>query len=839
MAVVTLFFKSSPTGALITVPQLLIEKRAAPLGFAPVKEGRFQYTAELPGYETKTGYFTASKTKRVTVNIEMQPLEMPKVEIVEVRPPPEEVPPAPPAPPTPPPAVLTPGPFGALSITSTPSGADVWLPEAQQSGKTPFFAHAHRSGNIQFSLKLEGYKSVLQYMGTRPKWISKRHVVLEKMPVAPPEPEVPPVEVPALPPGVPDWAGPILMENPNPVPPKDPVEFVGEISKYYALLTGRTLDKSEIEAKNLPIVKLFVPDMADVLSKVFLGRSIYAGEAPEMTVDNWIDTITTALVLVPWTKLAGALKTTVLKVAPKSASALSKLAASQSGMVNVASKVGQSADDVAKAISEPSGAEIVSRGIKDPKALLKWFKGLSQPESTKLFETLSRTPIGRDGIAVLQRLVLDSRIIIPKWAKIAGVIGAGYTLYQLAHTLNFMGFLGEESIQTVGIGVFALINNKLWKPAHDSLIEYEKSVLTIIEGVDELAAVPALSFFLNLWWPGYKAGALKQIEDYKTTIAAGLASEAVGTTITVTTEPPQALASIPGIFLEKITPFTVNIAPGSYDLLLEKEGYKPKTKTAIIKENQDNPVSVALEEISPEVPPNAGRLIVAVYDEKTGMPIKATLYIDNEPEKFHLHSYALDLVPGVYEIRVEEPGYEIETDTVGVEKGLTTDLKVELGKIEVPPWEAPPEEVPPEELPPAPPAEGTLQALSDPAAEIWIAGIKKADKTPASIQLGQGVYDITFKAEGYVSETKGVIIRPGETSTLSITLQEEGVPALERELWRVDVDSEPSGAKILINDSFTDAWTPGYVLLEPGVYELSLVKSGYKRWSTPLVLEEI
>jgi len=29
------------------------------------------------------------------------------------------------------------------------------------------------------------------------------------------------------------------------------------------------------------------------------------------------------------------------------------------------------------------------------------------------------------------------------------------------------------------------------------------------------------------------------------------------------------------------------------------------------------------------------------------------------------------------------------------------------------------------------------------------------------------------------------------------------------------------------------------VLLEPGVYELSLVKSGYKRWSTPLVLEEI
>jgi hypothetical protein len=133
---------------------------------------------------------------------------------------------------------------------------------------------------------------------------------------------------------------------------------------------------------------------------------------------------------------------------------------------------------------------------------------------------------------------------------------------------------------------------------------------------------------------------------------------------------------------------------------------------------------------------------------------------------------------------------------------------------------------------------GRVQVTANVEAEIWSAGTNTEFRTPALFELLPGIYDITLKAEGYLEETKTAYVKAGEVYSLAFLLTSETAGPSAHKAWRLDVDSSPASAKILINYSFTGKYTPDYVLLDPGAYVVSLTKSGYQRWETPVTLEE-
>ena len=321
-----------------------------------------------------------------------------------------------------------------------------------------------------------------------------------------------------------------------------------------------------------------------------------------------------------------------------------------------------------------------------------------------------------------------------------------------------------------------------------------------------------------------------QVTAMRTLIGAGLEDGGEPSTLKVTTDQDPAQAIIVGIEAEFQTPFTESIAPGSYSVQVTKEGFEPQAKTAIVKTGQGTILSFTLKQIEPEPEPSLGRLQVSVFDFKTNAAIKGTLIIDGTAEKFHLHSYVLDLTPGTYTLQIEEPQYEPWTDTISVSKGETTTIKAELKKVvePEPPGPEPPTDPP---VPPTPkPTMGRLELSSEPKASVHIAGREVVSETPAVIELQQGFYDVVFKAEGFKDLRRSAVIKAGELSRLAVSLESIETPTPTTLLPKVNVNSNPTGAKILINGEWTKKYTPDSVLLLPGEYELSLTKSGFNQW---------
>lgn len=508
-----------------------------------------------------------------------------------------------------------------------------------------------------------------------------------------------------------------------------------------------------------------------------------------------------------------------------------------------------------------AAGEIQELGLSKPKTLFSEVKALNSTERSVLYGKLNSTPAGRKAIETIQRVWLDNKypilvniLVKHPIAAISGIIG-------FTSAYSFLGFPFEEGDQRVLGALNDAVYAKDWNTAAKNLPLLEKIMQTIKANTDTLRAVPVFGSILNFIWGPELDAAQANFKALKYKVAQGLEAQAKGTTISVSTDPTGALCSIPSVFIQKIAPFTASIAPGTYELTIEKEGYEPQTIKVYPKKNEDTKVSIALNPLPETITKGSGRLSLAVFEKTTGNPIKATLYVDGAQEQYHLHSYAMDLKPSAYELRVEEPGYKVWEDTISITEKETTTITVKLEAIEVPPSEeykgvtcetlgylsAPPETGEYELIPVKGllcyqlkiKTTGFLEVNSSPTAEIWIAGKKQAEKTPARIELEQGVYSIKLTAEGYADKTSTTIIRAGETTALSVDLSAlKEAPALQS-LYKVSIDSDPSSAKILVNGSFTEKYTPDFVLLLPGEYEIALTKSGYDRWSTAISLAEL
>jgi hypothetical protein len=77
---------------------------------------------------------------------------------------------------------------------------------------------------------------------------------------------------------------------------------------------------------------------------------------------------------------------------------------------------------------------------------------------------------------------------------------------------------------------------------------------------------------------------------------------------------------------------------------------------------------------------------------------------------------------------------------------------------------------------------------------------------------------------------------PGSSGTGGTTTT---TPSTATDVFNVTVSSEPEGAKVLINGSFTGDWTPAKVPLQKGYYTLQLYKTGYAKFETSLWVDTV
>lgn len=334
------------------------------------------------------------------------------------------------------------------------------------------------------------------------------------------------------------------------------------------------------------------------------------------------------------------------------------------------------------------------------------------------------------------------------------------------------------------------------------------------------------------------AGAYRQLDQWEITARNMIEITEVGE-IGITTDPPKAVVIVDGIQHTFPTPTVISkLLPGDHTVLLELEGYVDHKELIEVEAQGQAKIDHTFEQLPSEITPRTGQLQVAMFDKKTGATLIGTFYINGNIEKATAHAIVLDILPGPVEIRLEALGYETWEDTVVIDLDTPTKVIAELKKFVITEPDLPPDTPPPDENGDEVPKTGRLEVNSNVAANILIGGVDTGKKTPSGFDLTQGIYSVTLEAEGFISRGTTTLVKTGETSTVSLELRATDEPPPKRRLAKVSINSEPTGAKILVNGVWTKQYTPDSVLLEAGEYEISLTKSGFKTWRTPLRLVE-
>ena len=490
-----------------------------------------------------------------------------------------------------------------------------------------------------------------------------------------------------------------------------------------------------------------------------------------------------------------------------------------------------------KELAELGAEGIIATGAKAPAELLTLIQKVPKEGMTQLFRELPKTMLGRDAIQTITRLQLDAA----EKAGLKGLLKAGkYPLLILGAAIGIVGFKefmswgAKELPELLKFPLDDLIRNKEWERAKEVLPMYENLIGITTTFLRNTGFEALLGFPL---WQGYADGYDVDLAIKKSRIEEGLQEEPAEEmgTITFHTDPIDALISVPGY--EKIykNNDVVKFLPGNLTAVATLDGYYPKTKSFYPKAGVEEIVSLALTKIADEPEPGEGILQVLVYDQKTDTAIGATLLIDGNAEEYSVHSHVVELDPGSYEIVVEKVGYKKYEDTISIDAGKRTSITVKLEKT---PHDPEPEPEPePEPKPKPEPAKGIINIATNPSAEVWSAGAKLATETPTTLELVQGIYSLKFTADGFKDKYYTAYLSAGEIINVSLNLtpveEEEELPWLAR----VSINSDPIAAKILVNGSFIEKYTPDSILLEPGVYTIGIQKSRYKPWQETINLE--
>ncbi|MBP7139305.1 MAG: Stp1/IreP family PP2C-type Ser/Thr phosphatase [Caldisericia bacterium] len=199
-----------------------------------------------------------------------------------------------------------------------------------------------------------------------------------------------------------------------------------------------------------------------------------------------------------------------------------------------------------------------------------------------------------------------------------------------------------------------------------------------------------------------------------------------------------------------ITPISIQLKEGSYEIVLKKDSYENFEKKDIHIE-KNKPLDLGVIKLTPL--PSYATLEV----ETT--PTNAKLYLDGEEKG--VTPYTVDkLKPGEYEIKITKSGYEDYKEKITLKDNENKTMKIQLKAITPTPTTS----------------YGFLSVDSDPSGANVYVDNKNIGKTPIkSYKLETGTYNIKISLPGYNDYISNVTISSNSTKKLGkIELLENG-----------------------------------------------------------------
>lgn len=204
-------------------------------------------------------------------------------------------------------------------------------------------------------------------------------------------------------------------------------------------------------------------------------------------------------------------------------------------------------------------------------------------------------------------------------------------------------------------------------------------------------------------------------------------------------------------------------------------------------------------------------------------PPGATVEIAERPgESWKTPQTVAALAPGSYKVTWSKAGFATETRTIQIASGSRANLDVNLTATK-----------------------GYLAVTATPAgAHILIDGKDTGKVSPADFMLDPVVHNVAVRQEGYLDSATDLKLAAGQTSNYAPVMKAAGrtdnIKVVSGGLKKVfggnssqgmtvvQIKTDPKGAQIVINGSPFSKTTPVDIQLEPGNYEISLQKDGYK-----------
>lgn len=262
--------------------------------------------------------------------------------------------------------------------------------------------------------------------------------------------------------------------------------------------------------------------------------------------------------------------------------------------------------------------------------------------------------------------------------------------------------------------------------------------------------------------------------------------------LTIAVEPPSAEVSVSGFPVISLADRYL-LRPGDYQVRALAEGYREKTLTLTVTDQDYQHLDLALEK-------KPGHLVV------TSDPPGAEVALDGE-SRGNTPLTLENISPGRHQLSLSHPRYFSQTLAVDVEG---RDITHELALLLEPAW-------------------GHITLDSDPpGAEIRV-GDRVAGTTPATVAVLAEGEEVTLRLPGYKPWQKTLRVDAGETLALDPIL-------LEPADAQVQVSSTPTGATVTVNGDYRGR-TPLTLALAPGDSRLAFFLDGYRTEERSLSLD--
>ncbi len=256
--------------------------------------------------------------------------------------------------------------------------------------------------------------------------------------------------------------------------------------------------------------------------------------------------------------------------------------------------------------------------------------------------------------------------------------------------------------------------------------------------------------------------------------------------------PPGAKIYVNNRYYDR-TPTSIKLKRGNYNVRLEKDHYRPFSKTVQIRPSQDTVVTTKLEPIQ-----RYGTLDINTY------PDNSKVFINND--YYGRTPFRIRLLAGEYNIRLIHRGYVPLEKTLQVRRGAVNTKNFELQRVK------------------PRPRIGRLKIYSFPEnASVFIQN-NDYGRTPVEVRLNEGNYLVEIKKKGYRPFQKNVNVSSRQVSYINANLDKKQV---HRKFGKIHFSSTPRHAKVMIDGSYHGE-APLSVQVPAGEHKVRIQKKGYE-----------